>query len=123
MLRRAYPIRSMLDAGLTVALSSDAPVVEDDDPLRGIRSAVDRLDGAGGAIAPDQAISAVEALYAYTMGGAIASGDDGNRGSLAIGKWADLAILSGNPLTTPVERLTELVVDQTWVGGRLAYER
>ena len=83
----------------------------------------DRLDGAGGTLGAEQAISVAEALYAYTMGGAIASGDDGNCGSLAIGKWVDLAILSGNPLTTPVEQLTELVVDQTWVGGRLAYER
>jgi len=123
LLPRAYPIRAMLRAGLTVALSSDAPVVEDDDPLRGIRSAVERRDDEGFLIAPDQAISATEALYAYTMGGAIAAGDDDNRGGLTAGKWADLAVLSGNPLTTPVEALTGLVVEQTWVGGRLAYER
>jgi hypothetical protein len=123
LLPRAYPIRAMLQAGLTVALSSDAPVVEDDDPLRGIRSAIERRDDEGHFIAPDQAISVAEALQAYTMGGAIASGDDDNRGSLAAGKWADLAVLSGNPLTTPVEALTGLVVEQTWVGGRLAYER
>jgi hypothetical protein len=123
LLPRAYPIRAMLRAGLTVALSSDAPVVEDDDPLRGIRSAVERRDDEGHLIAPDQAISATEALYAYTMGGAIAAGDDDNRGGLTAGKWADLAVLSGNPLTTPVEALTGLVVEQTWVGGRLAYER
>lgn len=123
LLPRAYPIRAMLAAGLTVALSSDAPVVEDDRPLRGIRSAVERRDDADVPIAPDQAIGAAEALHAYTMGGAIASGDEDNRGSLTPGKWADLAVLSGNPLTTPVEALTDLTVDQTWVGGRLAFER
>lgn len=123
LLARAYPIRSMLDAGLTVALSSDAPVVENDDPLRGIRSAVDRKDDRGEAIAPAEAITVAEALYGYTMGGAIASGDAANRGSLAVGKWADLAVLSGDPLSTPVEAINELTVDQTWVAGRLAYDR
>lgn len=122
-LPRTYPIRAMIDAGLTVALSSDAPVVEDDRPLLGIRAAIDRCDDEGVVIAGDQAITAAEALYAYTMGGAIASGDDDNRGSLTPGKWADLAVLSANPLTTPVESLTTIMVDQTYVAGKLVFER
>ncbi len=69
MLARAYPVRSMLDAGLTVALSSDAPVVEDDSPLLGIQAAMSRRDEDGHAIAADQAISLDEALDAYTRGG------------------------------------------------------
>src|SRR5215471_6244406 len=73
-LPRTYPIRDMLDAGLTVALSSDAPVVEDDNPLPGMAAAVTRRTADGRHIAPDQAITAEEALYAYTMGGAIVSG-------------------------------------------------
>jgi predicted amidohydrolase YtcJ len=119
---RCYPVRAMLDAGLTVALSSDAPVVPDDDPILGIKAAIDRLDPNGDPIAPEQAISAAEALYAYTMGGAIASGDDGNRGSLTPGKWADLAILSADPLTTPAENLLSVHIQQTYVGGTLVYE-
>ena len=66
----------MLDAGVRVALSSDAPVVEDDNPLVGMMAAVTRLDNDGHLIAPEQAITAAEALYAYTMGGAIATGDE-----------------------------------------------
>ncbi len=120
---RCYPVRSMLDEGLTVALSSDAPVVPDDNPLLGIKAAVDRLDGQGDPIAPGQAISAYEALYAFTMGGAIASGDAANRGSIARGKWADFAVLSGDPLNTPPEQLTDIQVEQTYVGGELVYER
>ena len=121
-LDHCYPVRSMLDAGLTVALSSDAPVVPDDNPLLGMKAAFDRLDAEGHAIAPDQAISAQEALYAYTMGGAIASGEADNRGSLQVGKWADLAVLSGDPLTTPARDLLNIHVNQTYVGGKLAYE-
>ena len=56
------------------------------------------------------------------MGGAIASGDAGNRGSIAAGKWADLVVLSGDPLTTPPEDMLNIQVDQTYVGGQLAYE-
>jgi predicted amidohydrolase YtcJ len=120
---RCYPVRAMLDAGLTVALSSDAPVVPDDNPLLGLKAAVDRLDPNGEPLAPEQAITAREALYAYTMGGAIASGDADNRGSLTPGKWADLAVLSGDPLAVPTDDLLAIHVDQTYVGGRLVYER
>ena len=123
LLPRTYPLRDMLAAGLTVALSSDAPVVENDNPFRGIQSAIDRLDGEGVAIAAAQSISVAEALYAYTMGGAVASGDEGNRGSIAVGKWADFAVLSGNPLTTPTAAIAELVVDRTYLAGRLVFER
>ena len=56
------------------------------------------------------------------MGGAISSGDADNRGSLTPGKWADLAVLSADPLTTPVPDLLNVHVQQTYVGGKLAWE-
>lgn len=120
---RCYPVRAMLDAGLTVALSTDAPVVPDDNPLLGIKAAIDRKDANGSPIAPEQAITPYEALYAYTMGGAIASGDADNRGSLTVGKWADMVVLSGDPLTASPDDLLNIKVDQTYVGGQLVYER
>lgn len=123
MLPRTYPVRAMLDAGVRVALSSDAPVVEDDNPLLGMMAAITRLDNEGALIAPAQAITATEALYGYTMGGAIASGDEANRGSIEPGKWADLAVLSADPLSTAPESLPEIMVDMTLVAGRVAYER
>lgn len=121
-LPRCYPIRMMIDAGLTVALSSDAPVVDDDDPLLGIRAAVDRLDDAGEPIAADQAISAAEALWSYTMGGALASGDAENRGSVTPGKWADFAVLADNPLAVPTAAIPSCRVRATWLAGRLVHE-
>ncbi|HJZ78585.1 MAG TPA: amidohydrolase family protein [Vicinamibacterales bacterium] len=121
-LPRTYPVRAMLDAGVRVALSSDAPVVDDDNPLAGMRAAITRRDADGQLIAPDQAISAREALFAYTMGGAIASGDADNRGSIEPGKWADLAVLTGNPLEQDADALTDLTVDLTMLGGRIVYE-
>jgi predicted amidohydrolase YtcJ len=120
---RAYGVRSMLDAGLTVALSTDAPVVPDDNPLLGLKSAIDRRDHAGEPLGPSQAITPAEALWAYTQAGAVLSGDEANRGSIAPGKWADLVVLSGDPLATPPDALPGLVVEQTYLAGQLAYER
>jgi predicted amidohydrolase YtcJ len=122
-LSRCYPLKDMLEVGLQLALSSDAPVVEDDNPLLGIQAAVLRSDRAGEGIAPEQAITVAQALYAYTMGGALASGDASNRGSLSPGKWADLVLLDRNPLEIDVEALAEVGVDGTFVGGEIVYER
>lgn len=120
---RCYPVRSMLDAGLVVALSSDAPVVDSDDPLLGIKAAIDRREDRGAPIAPTEAISATEALWCYTMGGATASGDEANRGSISVGKWADFAVLDGDPLAVETDRITDIRVQAAWLGGRRAYER
>jgi len=122
-LPRTYPIRAMLDAGVRVALSSDAPVVEDDDPLAGMMAAITRRDNEGHTIAEEQAIDATEALYCYTMGGAVASGDGLNRGTIEPGKWADLTVLSKDPLSVPAEALPDIEVDLTLVGGNVAFER
>ena len=123
LLPQCYPLRAMLDAGVTVALSSDAPVVENDNPLAGMTAAVTRRDRDGHVIAPEQAITVGEALDAYTRGGAVAAGVADTLGVIAPGLWADLAVLSGNPLTTPVEALATLSVDMTMLAGRIAYER
>ena len=118
---RAYPAREALDAGIPFALSTDAPVVPDDNPLIGLKAAVDRLDHRGAALGPTQAITIEEALHAYTMGGAILSGDSENRGSLTPGKWADLIVLSGDPLATPTAELLSLQVEETYVAGKCVY--
>jgi predicted amidohydrolase YtcJ len=122
-LPRTYPIRAMLDAGVRVALSSDAPVVEDDNPLVGMMAAITRRDDEGELIAPEQAIAATEALRAYTVGGAVASGDEENRGTVERGKWADLTVLSADPLRCPADALPDIRVDLTLLGGRVVYER
>jgi predicted amidohydrolase YtcJ len=123
LFQRTYPIRGMLDAGLTVALSSDAPVVENDNPLMGMHAAIARRTNDGRTICAEQTITAEEALYGYTMGGAIASGDDGTRGSITPGKWADVAVLSADPLLAEPEALPEIRVDITFLAGNKVYER
>ncbi|MEM9352279.1 MAG: amidohydrolase [Planctomycetota bacterium] len=118
-----YPVRSMLAAGLVTALSSDAPVVVDDNPLAGVRAAVDRLTDGGDEIDAAESIDVAAALHGYTQAGAVLAGEQASMGSIEIGKWADLAVLDRDPLETPVEELTKVRVDMTLVGGEVVFER
>jgi predicted amidohydrolase YtcJ len=120
-LPRTYPVRSMLEAGLTVALSSDAPVVPDANPLLGAWAAVSRHDHAGDPIAPQETIPITEALWAYTMGGALASGDEAHRGSLTAGKVADMVVLADDPITAPLADVPAIAVHQTICGGKVVF--
>lgn len=92
-LNRVFPYRSVLDAGVSLAFSSDAPVVKDFNPLTGIRNAVERVDVQGNEIGGTEKIMLVEALRAYTLGAAEVEGTEGVNGSLEVGKWADLVVL------------------------------
>ncbi|MCC5875436.1 MAG: amidohydrolase, partial [Candidatus Sumerlaeia bacterium] len=69
-LERVYPLYSIINAGIPLALSSDAPVVRETNPLAGIRAAVTRSDRTGIVIAKKEALNVNQALYSYTMGGA-----------------------------------------------------
>ena len=119
---QCYPFRAMLDAGLIVAFSSDGPVIGDINPILGLQSAALRRTRAGRVIAPEQAIGVAQALWCFTAGGAVISGESRRLGRIAPGFLADLAVLSGDPLAAPIERLLEIRVDQTWSGGELVYE-
>ena len=123
LLHRTYPIRAMLDAGLVVALSSDAPVVEDDNPLAGMHAAVTRRIRNGSALLPEQGITQYESLRGYTIDGAFAGGWSDVRGSTSAGKWADVAVLSADPLRCEPDELLDITVDMTFLAGNRVYER
>jgi len=72
-------------------------------------------------LAPDQRLSRWDALKAFTLGGAYFSFDEERRGSLVPGKLADLAVLSGDPLTVPEDEITGLHSLLTMVGGRVVH--
>lgn len=103
---RCFNLKAMFDAGLTVAFSSDGPVVRQVDPLIGLRAALKEP------LCPGNQVSLEQALWAYTLGGAIAQGDEGNRGRLETGYWTDFVLLEGN-LNEP----ESLSVSRTMVGG------
>jgi len=86
---RLLPFSRLLAAGIPTAFSSDRPVVPGA-PLAGVRAALRH----------DPALSAAEALHAWTVAGAAALGDD-DAGCLAVGRRSDLVILSGDPTAVP----------------------
>lgn len=121
-LDQVYPYRAVLDAGIGLAFSSDAPVVRNFSPLMGIQNAVERSDLSGFAIGSAQKISVSEAMRAYTLGAAEANGEAAHSGSLAPGKRADFAVLDQNPLETAPTEIARIRVLETWVDGIKRYE-
>lgn len=115
--RRLFmPLRALFDAGLTVAGSSDAPVVSFD-PLRGIRCAVERKTINGEGLGDGQEISVREALEMYTIHAARSGGLEHEVGSIRPGKRADLVVLSHDPTQLRPSQLDQLTVRRTIGGG------
>ena len=112
---RAYPYRSLLDAGVHLSFGSDIPGESNCDPIRSIHMVANR-EG------PER-ISAEEALRCYTVGSAYAEFSEARKGILAIGMFADFTVLSQDITSVPRERIGDTVVEETVVGGRTVYRR
>lgn len=131
----ADPWRTLLDAGVSVVFSSDWPCTWPADPFIGIQQAVTRWvwDGrayggaqsgrvrTGAVNAPQERITAAEALDAYTRAGAHAAFMENKIGTLEVGKLADLVVLTQNVLTVPAEEISRTRVTMTMVGGKIVY--
>jgi predicted amidohydrolase YtcJ len=113
---RAYPYRSLLDAGAVLANGSDAPI-EELDPLEGLVAGVLRTLDERPPWHPEQAVTVEEALVASTLAPAWLASDERQRGKLVPGFLADLVVLDRDPLACEPEELPELRVVATMVGG------
>jgi predicted amidohydrolase YtcJ len=113
----AYAFRSLADSGTMLANGSDAPI-EELDPLAGIVAGVLRTLDERPGWRPAQAVSAEDALRATTVGPAWLACDERRRGKLVPGHYADLTVLSGDPLSCPPQELTQIEVVATMLGGR-----
>ncbi|HEC33837.1 MAG TPA: amidohydrolase [Chloroflexi bacterium] len=123
--RFAYPFRDMLDAGVTLAFGSDAPVA-DPNPLFGIHAAVtrQRRDGTpSGGWYPQQRLTVAEAVWGYTMGAALASGREAELGSITPGKLADLIVLDRDIFAVEPMEIAGAQVVMTIFDGRVVYEQ
>ena len=117
----AYLWRSLLDAGAVIANGTDVPV-EDIDPIASYHASVSRMMKDGERFFPEQAMTREEALRSYTLDAAYAAFEEGAKGSLAPGKLADVVVLSDDLLTIAEERIPEVVVEMTIVGGEVRYD-
>jgi predicted amidohydrolase YtcJ len=118
----AVASRRLLDRGIPVAFHSDLPVVPCN-PLPAIYSAVTRKTLMGRDIGPNQKVTVQEAVRAYTYAGAYASFEEKIKGSIEVGKLADLVVLSENILRVAPEKIKDMHVDLTMVDGVVRYRK
>src|SRR5215471_4748473 len=116
----AYVWQKLMKSGAIVANGTDAPV-EDVDPIPNYYASVSRKTKSGMVFYPDQRMSRMEALKSMTINGAYAAFEEGNRGSLAPGKYADVTVLSKDILTVPEDEIPSAKVVYTIVGGQMLY--
>lgn len=116
----SYPARRLLDAGMTLPGSSDRPVAHGA-PLSVIQAFAQRLTENGNTYGAHDRISVAEAIRAYTVGSAEATGWAGTKGVLAAGYLADLVVLGANPLETDISEIADIPVVATMVGGSVEY--
>lgn len=121
---RTYAFRTFLDHGVRLAFGTDwevAPL----DPLLSVYAAVTRatLDGKNpGGWFPEQKLSVAEAIDAYTMGSAYAEFQEMEKGSITTGKLADMVLLSDDIFAIGPEKIRDVRVLQTFLGGRLVFD-
>lgn len=119
----AYAWRELRDSGARLALGSDFPV-ESVDPRLGLYSATTRADDAGmpaGGWQPEEKLTAFEALRGFTLDAAYAGFNEGEVGSLEVGKRADFVVLAEDPLQIAPQGLRDLHVLATYVDGEAVY--
>ena len=120
---RAYylsPMKSAADLDIHFTNHNDY-IVTPMDQLFTVWSAVNRISRTGRIIGADQRISPEQALKAITLDGAWQYGEEDSKGSISAGKWADMVVLSGNPLTVDSMAIKDIQVLATYKEGRQIY--
>ena len=113
--------RSFLDHGIIATGATDYPPGPFE-PLLGIQSCVTRVDSDGRLWGASQKISVEEALKIYTINGAYASFEENIKGSIEVGKLADLVVLGADPTQVDPMTIKDIPVERTIVGGVTVYE-
>ena len=117
---RVAPLRALSEAGVHVSLATDnvPPTM-----FHPIWHAVARRGEDGEVVGPGQSLGREAALAGASREGAYLTFEEDAKGTIEVGKLADVAVLSEDPLTCPEERLAEIVAELTIVGGEVVFER
>jgi hypothetical protein len=116
-----YPLRSMLDSKLPVALSTDRPFDPVGNPLFSVQAAVERKTRLGRVIGKAQCIQAEEAFRMHTNYAAFAAFEEKVKGSIELGKLGDFVAYPVDPFEVDIEELSQVPVAFTIVGGDVVY--
>ncbi len=117
----AYRMRSFVDAGVELPGSTDAPVVPGE-PILSLHDMVNRRSASGAPIGLGEALTPAQALRAYTHGSAYAVHEEQRKGTLSRGKVADLVVLSDDPAAVAAERIRDIEVRATMIGGEFGFD-
>jgi len=114
---RQYQIRDVIDSGAHISFGSDWPVTSQA-PLQGVAVPVHRQEFAGAeSWSPQQQITLLESLTAYTLGVAYQFGLEAELGSLEVGKRADFVVLSANPFKVPIHEVRDIKIVAVYKNG------
>jgi predicted amidohydrolase YtcJ len=117
-----YPIKRLIQHRVRVAAGSDFPIVKPN-PLIGICTAVTRMSENGKPVLPEEGIERVEALRMHTETAAAASFQEQARGSIKVGKAADLVVLSADPTRISADEIKSIKVEMTIINGKILWQR
>jgi predicted amidohydrolase YtcJ len=120
-LENMFAVKSFLDAGINVTQTSDYPPGPYE-PMMALQSSVTRMDMSGNVWGPSQKISVEEAIKVGTINGAYASYEEDIKGSLEIGKLADLVVLENDPTKVDPSTIIDIKIERTMVDGKWVYE-
>lgn len=118
----AYVWQKLMESGAVVSNGTDVPV-ERIDPLANLHATITRKIRDGAVFYPGQRMSRADALKSYTYSAAYAAKEEQLKGSLAVGKLADVTVLSKDIMTVPEEEIPTAHVVYTIVGGKVRYRR
>ena len=116
------PTRTATDMGIIWAMHSDYPISRFE-PMKRLDGAVNRKAPSGVVIGDNQRIGVEEAIKAFTLGGAYTTHEEGVKGRVVAGEYADLVVLDQDPTAISTSDLPEVGIVMTIVGGRIAYSR
>lgn len=116
------PVQAAIARDIPFTVHNDSPIVPPD-MMRLVEITVNRETRSGVVLGPDQRASVMQALYAITLGAAYQYFEEDEKGSITVGKRADLVILEDNPLTIATSDLGEVTVLETFARGKSIFQR
>jgi predicted amidohydrolase YtcJ len=121
-LKNLYPFGSFIQKKVRVASGSDFPISQPN-PLIGIAAAVTRKSDSGKVVIPAESVECMNALSMYTKDAAFACFDEKTRGSITVGKAADLVVLNADPTRVSADEIRKIKVEMTLIGGEIVWHR
>ncbi len=118
----AYVWQKLMKSGAVVTNGTDAPV-EDVDPIASYYATVTRKTAKGDVFYGDQKMSRIEALRSYTINNAFAAFEENEKGTLSVGKLADVTVLTKDITTVPDDQIQTAKVAYTIVGGKIVFKQ